>query len=925
MLERQTPRHLPLFVGALLTVTLAVGPQGGTAHAQSGDSGSIVGYVYDQTGNPLPGVKITATSDTQLGGRKQAYSTPEGMFRFSALTPGTFKVRAEAPKLQTVVQDNVKVGITAPAEVNLIMEIAQAKVEEVKIVSKAPLVNTSKPNVKEVFDVDFVNEMPHDNRDVIFSQITNYVAGAIRGGRVRGGGGNQTLYYMDGFNMLRQYPTVKASAAYEIQTAGYGADNATAPGGVVNLVTRSGSNKFEFEIDGTADHSLLQFFTDDTDPKASSYFYVLNPTISGPIIKDKLWYSANVEFLARKTGRESDAIGALPDVEAEQRRWFKGTVKLAWQLSSRNKIQSVTNFDEFWQINRSGLGYIEESQSRHRSRNYFTGLIWESLLTDSIVFRSQAAISNVERHTYPELCQTDPDNCDHVAPVVTTQPKRLVSVNHDNHERSRTYSFQFNNRLEIFLNNKVLGEHNITLKNAFMTQQDVMKKSVPGDRVYEDLSAEGEPLPSSWENVYYSNDPRVDPARFGWFNTQWGALRNSLSISDQWRPTRYLTITPGVAYTFASANNILGDAILDAAAFTPSLSVAWDATHDGRSVLRASFNQYVDVDVSAIANHTLGSQIRKRCQWNTATAAYDANCSWSGGRAGVTVGMPCGPSGFDEQGRDCRKALQLPKTWEYTVGAEREVVEGMSLALDAIYRRYQNQYEKIETNRIYNGAHNALDRNGGYRSGAPTTIMDLETPDGAYRRYIGVTASATRREGKFRVQGSYTWSRLDGTVMDGNNNAYGDIPNRDLFLDGPLGDDHRHEIKANFSYQATPWLSTAVRYAYYSGLPYSRRFHNSVTNSYDVYKSRVGSNPGVNINDPEDDRESRLPDVQSLNAQIAFKLKPLLGSDIDAYVDWLNVLGLRTVTSIEEADNVYGTSGGRELPMRLRFGFRYRY
>ncbi len=77
------------------------------------------------------------------------------------------------------------------------------------------------------------------------------------------------------------------------------------------------------------------------------------------------------------------------------------------------------------------------------------------------------------------------------------------------------------------------------------------------------------------------------------------------------------------------------------------------------------------------------------------------------------------------------------------------------------------------------------------------------------------------------MQGSYTWSRLDGTVMEGSGNLYGDRPARDLYLYGPLGDDHRHEVKANLSYAATRWLSTTVRYSYYSGLPYSQRYRNS--------------------------------------------------------------------------------------------------
>ena len=197
------------------------------AWAQKGDSGSIVGCVMDQGGAPLKGIKVSASSATQIGGKKNAYTNEEGCYRFPMLDPGVFEVRSDAPKLRTVIQQNVRVGINAPTEINLVMEVASDKVEEVKVVEKAPLVNTKSAGVKEVFDLDFVDSLPHENRDVIFQQVTNYSAGSING-RIRGGAVNQSIYTMDGFTMFRAFPTVKAQAAYEIQTAGYGADNVMA-------------------------------------------------------------------------------------------------------------------------------------------------------------------------------------------------------------------------------------------------------------------------------------------------------------------------------------------------------------------------------------------------------------------------------------------------------------------------------------------------------------------------------------------------------------------------------------------------------------------------------------------------------------------------------------------------------------------------
>ena len=805
---------------------------------QGGDSGAILGYVFDQTGTPLRGIKVTIQSATQIGGPRTSYSSDEGAFRFPQLVPGVFSVKAEAPGLRTVVQEGLAVGINAPVEVNLVMEITANKVEEVQVLERAPVVSTTTANVKEVFDVEMVDSLPHDNRDVIFQQVTNYTAGAIRGGRIRGGGNTQTIYMMDGFNMLRQYPTVKASAAYEIQTAAYGAENATAPGGVVNLVSRSGSNKFELELSGTMDSSRMELFRDSQDPAPGSRFYVFNPTVSGPIIKDRLWYSANVEFLTRKTVRERDVEGLLPDPLPELRYWYKGTITLAWQVTARSKLRSVTNFDEYYRYNTQGLGYAAEAQGRTYQEKYFTGLIWETLLSDWMIFRSQAGLIGINTEVKPVMCRKSPETCDFVNPVVQRIPRRYVTNNRNGRSRNDGYSLQFINRLEFFLDSKVLGEHHVQLKNNLITQIDTNRTSMPGDHVIELNGL----VPDSRID-YYSNDPRLEAARRGWFITSTDSFRNTLSLTDTWRPTRFLTLTPGLAHTFATAGNVYTPTLMRANGLSPSLAVAWDATHDGRTALRTSINQYVDADVNAIANHTLGSQVTRRCRWNAVTQDYDQNCEYSGGPNNATVGLPCGPTGVDAQGRSCRAKLVLPKTWEYTAGVEREVVQGVALGLDFIYRKFENQYEKLETNRVWNQAGTQLDPTGRYKNGRNTTVSDLETPASARRRYVGMTLSMSKRQGRAKIQGSYTWSRLDGTVLEGNTNELGDIPPRDIFLYGALPDDHRHEVKLNMTYRLTPWLSAGFRYSYYSGLPYSRLYLNELTAASRICARRWGSIP----------------------------------------------------------------------------------
>src|SRR5262245_39244123 len=218
-----TARHTLVSL-AVLIVTLFFSTT--SAFGQGGVNGSIVGYVFDQTGLPIKGVKITVKSPTQIGGSKVAYSNDEGYFRIPQLLPGVFEVSATAPKLKTVVQKGVNVNVSAPAEVNVIMEVEVAEVEEVKVVEKAPTVSTTSAVVKEVYDAEFIDNLPLDDRLSITSLVSLNTPGAVNsdgGLRVRGGSTSHNKFNVEGFEMNGQPVTIKGLAALEVQTAGMGA------------------------------------------------------------------------------------------------------------------------------------------------------------------------------------------------------------------------------------------------------------------------------------------------------------------------------------------------------------------------------------------------------------------------------------------------------------------------------------------------------------------------------------------------------------------------------------------------------------------------------------------------------------------------------------------------------------------------------
>jgi hypothetical protein len=896
-----------------------------TAFAQGGDSGSILGYVYDQAGNPVRGIKVTATSPTQIGGPKSAYTDDEGAFRLRQLIPGMFELRASGPKLRTLLQKDIKVGISAPVELNLVMEVETA-VETVTVRQTAPLVSTSKPNVHEEFDADFVEALPHHGRDNIHRDMLGSVAGSMSN-RMRGGSANQTILTQDGFDMgppgKTISPALKSTAAFEVQTAGYGADNPAASGGLLNLVTRSGSNRFEFEFNATADNNAFAFFRDQRDPRTSTFYYVLNPTIAGPIIKDKLWYFINTETHLTQDGRQRDVEGIFPDPAPNQRFIQKGSVKLTWQATSRNKLSAITNFELIpREINRvAGLGVAPEAQETRSTQRIFLGVIWEALLKDNVILRSQVGGTYIPEHIYPQLCTSLPVDCDNIPSVLQTFPRQQKYGNNNNHTRTDVYGLQFVNQLDWFFEKKFLGEHNFQIKDRFYTEQEVRKQSHPGDALIEYNGSDPSAL-----TTYYANDPRYEDPRYGWFIGTDTLSRNMVTLSDTWRPSRHLTLIPSVSHIWATAGDSRGTTVINAQTWAPGMALVWDATHDGRTALRASVNSTVDADVGSIARHGIGTQGQMRCRWNATSQKYDTGCVFSGGLSRNTIGLPCGPTGFTATGESCQQGLKIPRALELSAGGEREVVQGVSLSLDLVHKTFDNQYEVNETNRIWNGSGTQLATLGGYRNGRAETISDLETPDGAHRTYDGVTFGLTKREGRAKARISYTWSKLRGTVAGGTSNAYGDIPGRDVYVDGYLPDDHRHEVKVSANLQATPWLSFGTRTTYISGLVYDRFFRNDETGSYEVYRATRGINPGNNLNDPADDRELRLPDQLEVNLQVRLNLLPLIGKRLDLYVDILNVLALRTVTA-------YGTNDGQDFglerswmdPFRFRLGLNYRY
>ena len=485
----------------------------------------------------------------------------------------------------------------------------------------------------------------------------------------------------------------------------------------MNLVTRSGSNRTRFEMTAAGDASFARIGLDRGEPSAGTKRLLLNPTLSGPIIQDKLWYHLNVETLFLQEPQPRDPLLVLPETQPFFNVIPKVTGKVTWQVSSRHKIDVIFNGDRPYQRNnRRNPGISNEAQADRLAERYFTGIVWQATLTDSLLFRSQLGYGAFHENIYPSNCRgrsSDADPCYSIPNIGRESPPLSSSATPD-HNRNDLRYVQFINTLEYFLSTKNAGDHNLKLYHKVYLEEDKRDVSQNGNLFYEYAGTI-----ATNTTTFFANDPRLEAPRFGNFVGSVTVLKNQVTASDTWKINRNFTATPAASFVHARATNSAGTFPFNNYTVVPAISAVWDVGGDGKTVLRSSGSVYADLDLTLVARHSLGTQVSQRCGWNPTTQQFDRDCVYSGGATNTVS-----PN------------LTIPRTWEAQLGGAQQLAPGVAVSLDGIYRLFTNQFEDFETNRIWNASGTAV---VGYRNGQAETILIF-----VRRRRRGVSISGRR-------------------------------------------------------------------------------------------------------------------------------------------------------------------------------------
>ncbi len=285
-------KNLLVLIAILLSIT-------SINHAAT--TGKIAGRVTDANGEPIPFVNIIV-----IGTNFGAAADIDGYYSIINIPPGTYEVKASAIGYNATIVKNVKVSIALTTNIDFTLtETSVALNEDVVVIAKKPMIQKDLTASTSVVGDDLIKELPVTDLGDVLSLQAGIVISPGGGIHVRGGRSGQVAYQIDGVPVTDSYDgstvvEVNQNAVKEMQviSGAFNAEYGQALSGVVNLVTKDGANDFSGNIqafagDYVSTQTDLFWNIGDIDPINIANF---EGSISGPIIKENLFFYANLRY-----------------------------------------------------------------------------------------------------------------------------------------------------------------------------------------------------------------------------------------------------------------------------------------------------------------------------------------------------------------------------------------------------------------------------------------------------------------------------------------------------------------------------------------------------------------------------------------------------------------------------------------------------
>ncbi len=830
------------------------------AFAQGQQYGTVSGRVSDADRLPLPGVTVTVSSDA-LQGSRTATTDVNGVYSLPGLAPGEYAVRFDMTNMRPAERRaTVSLGTTVVID----QQLALAPVtESVDVRASLPSAVTSQGSVN--FQLSAIQQLPVGRTPFLIAELSPGVTDNTPSASqvtVSGAFAYDNVYLMNGVdindNVLGTPNNLFIEdAIQEVQVLGSGisAEYGRFSGGVINVITRSGGNRFSgaFRTNLTNPAWIKEspFERAAGTSRASKLSPTYEATVGGPVLRDRLWYFGGARA-ERTTNSTVFAQTRIPYTSTNDNTRYEG--KLTGTIAPGHTLQGMF-IDNQTDLHQPSLGasidpatvtspatpnqiaaaswrgllgartFAEAQYSQKQWRLEHVGGTSAAIVDSPFLTRGVSGVPGGLHYNGPYFDSSDPEERNN-RQVTASVSQMLASRGFGTHEVKSGF--------EYFTSTRVGG--NSQSLSGYVFQADYK------------LGADGRPeLDANGRLI-----PRFIP---GTSRMQtWMPLRGSsihlntasAYMNDHWTAGARLTFDLGLRYERVRSD-ATGD--IDGArgnTLAPRLGAAYDLTADGRTIVHATYGHYSGKynDVQFSRNSNVGNADRITGTYvGPAGEGRDFAAGFDPANYQTFTGT------FPTANVSFARNLESPLTREFTVGISRELLRSGWARATYVARHATNFIDDFIT---VDEGRTVIARNG-VDLGAFDNVVYRNT-DVPKRDYQALQFESGYRFGTHvSLNGHWTVQLQNDGTFEGESSTgpaipslIGDYPELYIasrsFPDGRLDDFQRHKIRmwANYNLDLGRFgaLDLAPLYRYNSARTYS------LAASVPLTAAQIARNPG---------------------------------------------------------------------------------
>ena len=812
-------------------------------------TGDLRGTVTDEEdGLPIPGVSITLTGDTLIGGAQEKTTDANGTFQFTQLPPGSYQLTATKGGFQSVTVTGLSVDVNRTTIQNVALPVAGG--EEIVVEGSKNPVDVEDTTRGEVLTKEFLQRIPVGRS---YQSAVQMAAGVTGGANPNMGGSsfNENTYMLDGANITDPVTgtfslnfNYDALQQIEVLLGGYEPEYGVSLGGVINLVTETGTNNLQFD-------TSVFYNNGDWRPRMDARYtadgYQLAPTgfdttfqllrvsakVSGPIIRDRAWFIVSYQH-----SRSLIANTGIPQPRDFDGHYVLG--KLTIQPSSEHRFTTFLQLDPtaIDNTNQSTIFQKPEAQGRQAQGGFVTQARWQWFLSPDANLDTQVVVQKtfIEVNAVPCTHNRDlgyhPCKADEEEGFIDWEtPGRLGlfgaydSVNYGYFYFDDRLRYQATSKLSVLSwNDPWGGSHDFKVgTEAIQTVWDQVQ-GYSGNTLYYDLN-EIAFDPETFKNYYWLEI--TGPIKFRTTGSQWNFF-----VQDAYKPIPNLTLKYGVRFDNTVMRNDIGEPVVSGSLWGPRAYAAWDPFGDQKTKIAGGYGRFNDTGRLSVASFTSVNSYGSKLFLG----------EFFGGQLNETGGGFVNSQNlmYDWAPREnlnsAHDTIRMPRVDEVILTVEREVLEDIKVGtfLSGKFTRFSFEYD--ETNIIYDEDGSAII---GARDGNQLiNRFRLRTPALAMRDYF---------QGDFYIDkvlsrrwfGRVTYSYISslGTSSTALSGSFSNDPQTQYNYGRFAATDIRHQVKGYAAWQlpTDPWEQTlGMTLTYLSGNPLERLYYNDEDFGYSL-------------------------------------------------------------------------------------------